>query len=195
MADSRGACVGSAAFFERNCDEISKLTELITTGLTRSPEKQNGKKPAKKATTPPIWSAGAHIPVGFCGEYGACVGSAAFSEHNCDEINKLTELITMGLTRSPRSKTAKSHTQKTTEKNDRKLFHTAKANCNNNGLVTGRLRATRSAGPAPAPREPDVGVVEDWFRSTRPQNVIGVVRLAPLASVAVVLGHGGVPRA
>ena len=101
MADSRGACVGSAAFFERNCDEISKLTELITTGLTRSPEKQNGKKPAKKATTPPIWSAGAHIPVGFCGEYGACVGSAAFSERNCDEINKLTELITTGLTRSP----------------------------------------------------------------------------------------------
>ena len=30
-------------------------------------------KKQAKATTPPIWSAGAHIPVGFCGEYGACV--------------------------------------------------------------------------------------------------------------------------
>ena len=103
--------LGSAAFFERNCDEINKLTELITTGLTRSPEKQNGKKQAK-ATTPPIWPAGAHIPVGFCGEYGARVGSAAFSERNCDEINKLTELITMGLTRSPEKQNGKKpHTK------------------------------------------------------------------------------------
>ena len=94
------------------------------------------------------------------------------------------------------TKSRKAKRRKAThKKHDRKLFYTAKANCNNNGLVTGRLRATRSAGPAPAPREPDVGVVEDWFRSTRPQNVIGVVRLVPLASVAVVLGHGGVPRA
>ena len=80
-------------------------------GLTKSPEKQNGKKQAK-ATTPPIWSAGAHIPVGFCGEYGACVGLAAFFERNCDEINKLTELITMGLTRSPEKQNGKKpHTK------------------------------------------------------------------------------------
>ena len=39
--------LGSAAFFEGNCDEINKLTELITSGLSRSPEKQNGKKAGK----------------------------------------------------------------------------------------------------------------------------------------------------
>ena len=105
--------LGSAAFFERNCDEINELTELITSGLTRSPEKQNGKNQAK-ATTPPIWSAGAHIPVGFCGEYGACVGSAAFFERNCDEINELTELITSGLTRSPEKQNGKNQAKATT---------------------------------------------------------------------------------
>ena len=49
-----GRALGRLHFFEGNCGEISKLRGLITTGLTRSPEKQNGKKPAK-ATTPPIW--------------------------------------------------------------------------------------------------------------------------------------------
>ena len=42
------ACVGPADFFEPNCGGLDKQRERITTGLTRSPEKQNGMKPAAR---------------------------------------------------------------------------------------------------------------------------------------------------
>ena len=40
-----------AAFCECNCGGLDKQRELIKTGLKKSPEKQNGKKPAKEPTS------------------------------------------------------------------------------------------------------------------------------------------------
>jgi hypothetical protein len=102
----------ASASAQRRSRGVEHVFDL--TGWAR--KAKNGKKQAK-ATTPPIWSAGAHIPVGFCGEYGACVGLAAFFERNCDEIIKLTELTTTGLTRSPDEKqNGKKAGKKTTRK-------------------------------------------------------------------------------